>query len=192
MIREGIILKYIHNKDVLDVGSIGQTDKYSLWDLYKQVQIKSLTGIDLQDASKTAKSTFHSNKDVIASDKRVVYGNMENHNLGREFDVVVAGDVLEHVDNQGLFLDNIHRHLREDGTLIITTPNAKWINVIFRPNPTHTLWHDRYTLIRILDCHGFRIVYFRYYYGNKKHYPFILRPFCLRQGMIAVCTKKKV
>ncbi|HRU01786.1 MAG TPA: hypothetical protein P5239_08800 [Victivallales bacterium] len=48
MIREQIIKELVRNKDVLDIGSFGQTDSYSLWNLYSDFEVKSLTGIDIE------------------------------------------------------------------------------------------------------------------------------------------------
>ena len=46
-------------------------------------------------------------------------------------DVVLAGEVIEHVTAPGLFLDAMHHLCKPDGTLIITTPNAYGlINVV--------------------------------------------------------------
>ena len=135
MKREKIILSRMAGKDVLDIGSIGQTESYSLWDLYKNSDYKSLTGIDLSDAESETKEVFKVEK---LRDSSIVHGNMENHTFDRMFDLIIAGDVIEHVENQGLFLRNILKHLKDGGELIITTPNAKWPIVFFPPNPTHT------------------------------------------------------
>jgi len=188
MIREEIILSYIKDKDVLDIGSVGQdmdffsrelidsakgtSAKFYLWDLMEK-NCRSLTGIDINPSGK----------------KNVAHGNMETYSFGRQFDVAVAGDVLEHVDNQGLFLRNIHRHLKDNGFLIITTPNAKWPTVIQKPNPTHTLWHDRFTLGEILKRCGFEIIRLHYYVGNKPHYNLLLRILGRRQVLLVVCRK---
>lgn len=174
MIREEIILTYIKDKNVLDIGSVGQTDHYNLWQLIKtKGQVKSLVGIDVEPSD----------------DEDVVQGNMETYSLNKRFDVIIAGDILEHVDNQGLFLDNIYRHLNDEGTFILTTPNAKWITVILKPNPTHTLWHDKFTLSHILNTHGFWIKHFQYYYGNKPYYNLIKKILAFRQGMLVICKK---
>jgi SAM-dependent methyltransferase len=39
-------------------------------------------------------------------------------------DVVIAGEVIEHVDDPGLFLDAMRVLLADDGLLVLTTPNA--------------------------------------------------------------------
>lgn len=47
--------------------------------------------------------------------------------VGRVFDYVVCADVIEHVRNRTQLLRSARRHLKEDGRLIISTPNiALW------------------------------------------------------------------
>jgi len=168
--RNDLILSYCRDKDVLDVGSTGQTSAYNLWTEIKRVA-HTVMGIDVNPSQ----------------DPELVVGNMETYQFNKEFDVVVAGDILEHVLNQGLFLKNIIYHLKPNGNLILTTPNAKWPTVFLKPNPTHTLWHDKYTLSFLLKLAGFQIEVFGYYLGNKPRYPIWLRPLIWRQGIIAVC-----
>jgi 2-polyprenyl-3-methyl-5-hydroxy-6-metoxy-1,4-benzoquinol methylase len=190
MIREAIIQELITNKDVLDIGSLGQTGTYSLWkDVYGKSGLKSLTGIDLDDAIVTATTHFDVSVNDLTKDDRIVFGNMEDYSFDRQFDVIVAGDIIEHVNNQGLFLQNVHRHLRNEGIFIVTTPNSKWITGFFKPNVTHNLWHDKYTLSRVLTMNGFRLDRFLFYYGNKRNYSWWQRILALRQGMIAICVK---
>lgn len=43
--------------------------------------------------------------------------------LGERFEMVFAGDVIEHVDNAVALLRFAARHLAEDGRLYVTTPN---------------------------------------------------------------------
>lgn len=169
--RDPIILFHCQNKDVLDVGSTGQTSAYHLWSEQRKVS-RSLTGIDV----------------TSSEEAEIVIGDMETYKFNKQFDLIVAGDVIEHVMNQGLFLENVKRHLRPGGKLIITTPNAKWPTVFLRPNPTHVLWHDRYTLAHLLERYGFVIDDFGYYLGNKPRYCRLLRPFIWRQALIAVCS----
>lgn len=189
MIRENIIIDLIKGKKVLDIGSVGQSDEYCMWDIITE-HASYVKGVDLPEGVAVLKETF----DVKAAgyshskDDRIVYGNMETISLGESFDVVVAGDVLEHVSNQGLFLDNIRNHLKADGKLVVTTPNAKWLTVLFKPNVTHTLWHDIYTLRTILKRHGFKIESWRYYYGNKPKYFLLKKIAAWRQQIIVIAS----
>ncbi len=172
MIREDVILDYSRGKDLLDIGCTGRTQKYKLWPQVKAVA-KTYSGIDIQKSSSP----------------NVIQGNMEEYDFGRKFDVIVAGDVIEHVSNQGLFLDNITHHLRDEGVLIITTPNAKWPTVMLKPHRDHVIWHDRFTLAGVVRRHGLEVHQFRYYFGNKPYYNPIKRVLVWRQGMIMVCVK---
>jgi 2-polyprenyl-3-methyl-5-hydroxy-6-metoxy-1,4-benzoquinol methylase len=52
------------------------------------------------------------------------------------FDVVVSFQVIEHIDNDFLFLKEIHRVLKPGGTALLTTPNRK---MSLSRNP----WHVR-------------------------------------------------
>ncbi len=49
--------------------------------------------------------------------------------IGRNFDVVFAGEILEHVYDPELMLEKLRRLLNKNGSIIITTPNlAAWYN----------------------------------------------------------------
>jgi SAM-dependent methyltransferase len=95
----------------------------------------------------------------------VVYGNAENFNLGSQFDVIIAGEVIEHLDNPGIFLENVRRHLRDEGILIITTPNvhSAYLFAAVMLNradeeTTHTHYHTFGTLKFLLKKYGFEII----------------------------------
>jgi 2-polyprenyl-3-methyl-5-hydroxy-6-metoxy-1,4-benzoquinol methylase len=92
------------------------------------------------------------------------------------YDVVVAGEIIEHMVDPDGFLDNVRRHLRPHGRLIITTPNVASLgrrlmllvgknpylefSTLDRVNGFQTVGHLRYytkkTLLRICRAHGFR------------------------------------
>ena len=42
MTREKLIKKFVAGKSILDIGSVGQTSKYNLWDLYPTFGIKKI------------------------------------------------------------------------------------------------------------------------------------------------------
>ena len=48
--------------------------------------------------------------------------NAETFELGRQFDTIVAGDLIEHLSNPGAFLRQAAKHLAPNGRLILTTP----------------------------------------------------------------------
>jgi 2-polyprenyl-3-methyl-5-hydroxy-6-metoxy-1,4-benzoquinol methylase len=41
------------------------------------------------------------------------------------FQLITAIEVIEHIENVGLFLDHVREHLEDDGCLLLTTPNIE-------------------------------------------------------------------
>ena len=83
---------------------------------------------------------------------------------GLRFGVVVAGDIIEHLSNPGLMLDNLKRILADDGEIIITTPNAfglpKFLRFVvgrFREGADHVQSHSYFTLSHLLARHGYEV-----------------------------------
>jgi ubiquinone/menaquinone biosynthesis C-methylase UbiE len=72
------------------------------------------------------------------------------------FDVVVAFEAIEHVEDGSAFLREVARVLRPAGTFIVSTPNAA--ETTERPeNPFHRVEYAREDFARLLSQH-FRIV----------------------------------
>lgn len=81
-------------------------------------------------------------------------------------DVVLAGEVIEHVDRPGPFLDALRHLSRANGRLVITTPNAHGLAYAAIPllrgieitHPDHILAFTYRTLTELVHRHGWRIV----------------------------------
>ena len=63
---------------------------------------------------------------------KIIKGDGQNMPIKSEsFDSIVAGEIIEHLENPEIFLKESYRVLKENGKLIITTPNRKsWWNRI--------------------------------------------------------------
>jgi 2-polyprenyl-3-methyl-5-hydroxy-6-metoxy-1,4-benzoquinol methylase len=80
------------------------------------------------------------------------------------YDVVVSFQVIEHIDDDLLFLKELHRVLKPGGTLLVTTPNRK---MSLSRNP----WHVREYLgeeLKALAKKIFKTVEMKGITGNEK------------------------
>lgn len=90
------------------------------------------------------------------------------------FDIVVAGEIIEHIFDTDFFLAEIRRVLKPEGKLLISTPNIASLGrrllllfgisplVELSPNEAGSVGHIRYftfkTLKQLLKKHKFKIV----------------------------------
>ncbi|MFN3661006.1 MAG: class I SAM-dependent methyltransferase [Brevinematales bacterium] len=163
-----ILEKYAVGKVVLDCGCVGDPDDPD-WIHGKLYKIaKKVVGVDI-------------NKGGIKKLRRkgynVIYGNVETINLHKKFDVIFAGSLIEHIENQGLFLKNVERHLKKNGVLILTTPAISHIGYLLdtlraRWSKKYELSHNLHfhtfdTLWALLHRHGFSVIDFYWWMGGK-------------------------
>lgn len=162
-------VSHCRGKDVLDIGCVHHNpenykSKYWLHKALKQVA-NTLDGIDIYEDGVNYLRTLGYN---------VLVGDAQNFYTGKTYDVIVAGDLIEHLDNPGEFLDCCKGHLRGGGKLLLTTPNP-WYWRFFvkaalfrghaRPNPEHTIWLCPTVLGHLLSRHGLRIE--SWHYGSR-------------------------
>jgi SAM-dependent methyltransferase len=89
----------------------------------------------------------------------IVQGDAEDFDLGRTFDVVVAGELIEHLGNVGGMITSVKRHLAPGGSFVLTTPNPfASSNFVYRLgrspvriNKDHTCWFCEDTLRQLFD-----------------------------------------
>ena len=91
----------------------------------------SVTGIDItQNSIDIAKiHAFNSglNINYINTDLSLFIKN----NSSKKFDVVIASEVVEHLDNRNLFFEEVSKLLKNKGILILTTINKTALSLLF-------------------------------------------------------------
>lgn len=84
--------------------------------------------------------------------------------LNDTFDVIVCGEMIEHIERPGDLFAAASKMLRPDGRLLITTPNPWYVGYILKsmfPNrflpvsADHVAWFDAPTLTELAERHGF-------------------------------------
>ncbi|MCM8776273.1 MAG: class I SAM-dependent methyltransferase [Candidatus Omnitrophica bacterium] len=193
-----IIRNYIVDKEILDLGCVDHDAGQEANEHWLHRNLKScarnVLGVDYQ--AKEVTRLKEKGYDVVCAD-------VESLNLNRLFDVVIAGNIIEHLSNPGLFLEGVKRHLRPNGIFILTTDNGYGLRslkaVLFRdrirPNQEHTLAFEEEVLRQLLIRHGFQVSDFYYYNGPYRN-PFkkwVINTLCwFRKSwawqMLAVCT----
>jgi SAM-dependent methyltransferase len=146
--------------------------------------------------------------------KQIVLGDLEKLGeleLDQTFDVIIAGEMIEHLNNPGLFLDGIKRFLGSDSLLLLTTINA-YSGMRFLQygllgkggknepvHPDHVAYYSYSTLSRLLSRYGLQIERFLYYDIGREHRPHnrwflnIANDICVKiapqwaDGVIAIC-----
>jgi 2-polyprenyl-3-methyl-5-hydroxy-6-metoxy-1,4-benzoquinol methylase len=189
------INQYVKNRHVLDIGCCGEGEKAYLKDNWLHGHIKSVaghcTGLDLNE--KAINHLASLGYDVIA-------GNAQEFNLDNSFDVVVAADILEHLEDMKGFFASVSRVLSEDGYLIITTPNPWFlfiiINCIFKGyayvNSDHVTWFCVSTVRELLSRYGYTIEKFEYGSSEPIFYRLgFFRPILFHTSIFIAAKKKR-
>lgn len=153
-------LHYATDRDVLDLGCVSHDPanyRSNFW-VHKALAAKagSLTGLDLSRDGVDY---------LVDKGFNVEFGDAQNFDLGRTFDCIVAGDLIEHLEDFSGFLNSCKRHLRPGGTLLISTPNPwYWRNILksilwteVPNNVEHTCWLCPRTLRQLVARHGMSV-----------------------------------
>lgn len=163
------IVSLCRGKRVLHIGCVGFTDqntderialaKKSLH--YALTEVSDTIGIDY---SQEAIDYFRSNHIF----DNVIYGNAESIDaldLNREFDVVVAGDIIEHLSNPGLMLNGIRSVCGPQTLVVLTTPHAFGLLTFFRhlanrfeEGKEHVFTMNSQNVQNLAKRHGFDLV----------------------------------
>ena len=138
--------------------------------------------------------------------------NLDEVAIDTTFDVIIAGEMIEHLNNPGRFLEGIKRFMNRETRLVITTINAysgmRFLVYGLRGqggnlepvHPDHVSYYSYSTLKLLLRRHGFNVENFMFYDLGEEHRPHngklrnFINDVCVKiapqwaDGVIAVCT----
>jgi SAM-dependent methyltransferase len=163
-LRGDATLKWVRGPKVLDVGCTSHTLEVGSphW-LHGRLleSFASVTGIDISEENiDSLRKAGHSNLYVQSA---------ESFELPEKFDTIVAGELIEHLSSPGLFLRQARAHLKTDGIVVLTTPNAfslaYFLYAILKfpntcQNLEHTCWFCPRTMRALAERSGFRVRHF--------------------------------
>jgi 2-polyprenyl-3-methyl-5-hydroxy-6-metoxy-1,4-benzoquinol methylase len=159
--RIAFLISRCRGKKVLDLGCIQHTSKWAVnnpdW-LHKKLydNAQYILGIDYLEA------------DVIELNRlgfNIIYGDVTKPlHLNQKFDVIIAGNLIEHLSNFDGFFLNLDNWLAPDGEVLISTANPFYMDQYFYSafknniiiNPEHTCWLDPIALKQLAERFSFK------------------------------------
>lgn len=109
--------------------------------------------------------------------------NLNELDIDEKFDVILAGEIIEHLNNPGLFLRGIRRFMDDSTKLVITTVNAYCAMRTFQyavsrsrgknepVHPDHVAYYSCSTLRVLIERHGLSVDAFYFYDLGREHRP---------------------
>jgi len=158
-------LDYTSGAKVLDLGCVQHNPKnyQSKYWLHKALlsNAREVTGLDYDKAGTEYLRQLGFN---------VTYGDACNFVANGDYDVIVAGDIIEHLTNFDGFFKSCSMSLADGGVLLISTPNPWYWRYIVKAalfskvsnNSEHTCWLDPVTLSQLAERYGFFIEEIRF------------------------------
>lgn len=149
---------YFEGASVLNLGAVGGGMEQPDWIHRRIDEISSRTvGVDIHEPGIERAVE-------LGFDMR--YGDVTNLDLGDEtFDVIFAGELIEHLDCVRGMFSSAARHLNPDGVMLITTPNAFSVSAFLRrargnrtTNEQHTCWFCPVTMRQLVERCEFDVV----------------------------------
>lgn len=162
------IINIARGKKVLHLGCVGFAD---LPDADRVKLAKQSLHYELTNSADTIGIDYSQNAINYYRENgvfnNVLFGNVEKLDevaIDSYFDVIIAGDIIEHVSNPGLMMDGLKRFFHKDTVFIITTPHAfGLLNFIrhasgrFVDGKEHVMTFNAINLTQLLDRHGYEL-----------------------------------
>jgi len=163
--KEDFIVEMARGRSVLDLGCIDHSadTALALGDRWLHARLRSVAervvGVDMLAAD--AEVLNARGYDIRVADVELL-------DLGDQFDLIVAGDLIEHLSNMGRFLEAVSRHMHDQTAFVVTTPNPfnveQFTQALFHNriavNAEHTAWIDPRVMHELVSRSPLEIVDF--------------------------------
>jgi SAM-dependent methyltransferase len=184
--REAVIAEYVARGDVLDLGVVDSrraeqataeklTDCSTLLHDHIRRINPNVLGLDIDEEG----------VEILRSrGYNACCADVHTMDLGRQFDTIVAGEIIEHLPNPGQALITLRQHLKPAGRLVLTTCNPfcileLWKILLYNDvqvHEEHTMWFDPRTLGRLLTMCGYEVERLCWIRQRRRHGRFKLWP----------------
>ncbi len=105
---------FVKNKKVLDIAcGLGYGCK-----IYAESGAREILGIDISKSNIEYAQMKYEDKKIT-----FLQGNIYDINYDEEFDIITCFETIEHLQDDTLGLTKLHQALKQNGVLIISTPN---------------------------------------------------------------------
>lgn len=153
------IRKYSGNNNGLKCLDVGTADGLMLSSLNRAFNFKEAVGIDMCEGL-IKKNVDRSIKLEMGDAEKLKFKD-------NSFDIVISAASIEHVDNPNKMLSECHRVLKNDGILVITTPNPFHDNIAGKIGYLKEEDHiETFTLKKLdmmLTGNNFKVVYSKHF-----------------------------
>lgn len=129
--RDKMVLDRCAGKKVLHVGCCAAPGCRMMAESGRLLHLKlrgvasQLWGLDMSSEDITYLEEEHRFENLVVGDAQKIDQSFPSETA---FDVIVAGELIEHLNNPGQFLDGAHSLLAPEGSLIVSSPTV-WLSL---------------------------------------------------------------
>lgn len=176
--RQELIISLCKDKSVLHLGCADypatqeQIDKKRFLHTKIMSVARNVTGIDNNRSGIELLCKAGINN-IVEADAE----NLHKLDIGT-FEVVIAGEIIEHLKNPGFFLEGVKKFMNSESLLVISVPNAfclrrfLWIPLRKeKVHPDHCYYFSHATLSHLLESCGYLLVKQSSYCFKDKNFP---------------------
>lgn len=168
--REATILELAAGKRVLHLGCVGHdfAEEREPVRRYVRSMHAKIEGVATEVVGIDTNAEAIAEYEQAGVAARMVVGNveqLETLNLGGPFDVIVSGNVIEHLSNPGGMLDGMRALSHAGTTVLVTTPHAlglsqyvRYLLGRFHEADDHVMTFNGPSLANLVGRHGFRVL----------------------------------